>query len=204
VRIGIAKDLHDEIGSTLTSINILSRASASGLADDQHKSLEMMNTVSEQSQQMQQSMSDIVWAINPANDKVENILVRMREYIARTLEPLNINVGFKVTRETEKNVLSMNERKDLLYVFKEAINNISKHAQCRNVNIELNKDKEATVLTITDDGLGFDPEMVTSSSGIKNMKNRIGLLGGNISITSEANKGTIITIRIPAGQDATS
>ncbi|HEY6502393.1 MAG TPA: triple tyrosine motif-containing protein, partial [Chitinophagaceae bacterium] len=89
VRQVIASDLHDEIGSTLTSIHILSKVSQISMESDQQKALSLLDKVIDQSGQIQQNMSDIVWAIRPDNDKMENMVIRMREYLSHSLEPKN-------------------------------------------------------------------------------------------------------------------
>ena len=107
MRSDIARDLHDEIGSTLTSISVLSKISGQQIEKDHLKVKGMINEISEQSLQIQQNMSDIVWAINPENDKLQNMLVRMREYVAQTLEPKNINTLFSVDEPAVKETLTM-------------------------------------------------------------------------------------------------
>ena len=87
IRNDIARDLHDDIGSALTSIKILSEVSKNNLQKDSGKSARMLSQITEQSSQMQQGMSDIVWAIKPDNDKIGSMLIRMREYAAFVLEP---------------------------------------------------------------------------------------------------------------------
>uniref|UniRef100_UPI0034DACA8C histidine kinase n=1 Tax=Escherichia coli TaxID=562 RepID=UPI0034DACA8C len=110
VRNNIAKDLHDEIGSTLTSIRILSQVSYNNLDKDQQKSSRMLRQITEQSEQMQQGMSDIVWAITPQNDRLENMMVRMREFVRDTLEPKNILTEFQVEEQALQENIGMAQR----------------------------------------------------------------------------------------------
>jgi len=197
MRSHIARDLHDEIGSTLTSINILSKISGQHFEKDQDKAKGMIDEINEQSQHIQQSMSDIVWAINPENDKVENMVVRMREFLAHTLEPKNITIDFKFDEAATKESLTMQQRRDFLLIFKEAINNIAKYALCKNVNISLIRQNANIELMIADDGIGFDTTTITSSNGLKNMKARAAALNGEIKIDSTIMKGTVIQLKVP-------
>ncbi|RYY58025.1 MAG: tetratricopeptide repeat protein [Chitinophagaceae bacterium] len=198
VRNNIAKDLHDEIGSTLTSIRILSQVSFNNLGKDQQKSSLLLRQITEQSEQMQQGMSDIVWAIAPQNDRLENMLVRMREFVRDTLEPKNILTRFEVEELVLRGSIGMEQRRDFYLVFKEAVNNISKYAGATDVLLFLGLERGRVRLRITDNGQGFDPEQSRSSRGLKNMASRAAAMNGQLSILSAPGKGTEITLDFPA------
>jgi two-component system sensor histidine kinase UhpB len=198
VRNNIAKDLHDEIGSTLTSINILSKVSRKSLEKDLAKSSVYIDKITEQSQNIQQAMSDIVWAIRPDNDLMENMLVRMREYVSHTLELKNINTRFEVSGGILQLPLAMQQRRDLFLIFKEAINNAAKYSGAEQVTIQLGRQDDQIQLVIKDNGVGFDTGRTTSSSGLKNMHERAAALGGNLTIRSIPGKGTQISLLFPA------
>jgi two-component system sensor histidine kinase UhpB len=198
VRNNIARDLHDEIGSTLTSIKILSQVSHNNLQKDQGKASSMLEKITEQSSQMQQGMSDIVWAIAPDNDKMENMVVRMREYITHTLEPKNIRTNFEVDEALLSKSISMEHRRDFFLVFKEAINNAAKYSGAGLVDIRLSGDNRKIQLAISDDGVGFDTGRITSSNGIRNMRTRTEALNGKFNIQSSSGKGVKLEIEIPA------
>mgnify|MGYP002619294501 FL=1 len=198
VRNNIAKDLHDEIGSTLTSINILSRVSRKHLVHDIEKSSAILENITEQSQNMQQAMSDIVWAIRPDNDLMENMLVRMREYVSHTLELKNIEADFDVSPDILQQPLAMEQRRDLFLIFKEAVNNASKYSKASKVNIHLSRQNNSIHMIIQDDGAGFDMNNPRSSSGLKNMRERAAALGGHLHIDTAPGKGTCIELNFPA------
>ncbi len=198
VRNNIAKDLHDEIGSTLTSIKILSQVSQNNMQKDPQKVSSMLEKITEQSSQMQQGMSDIVWAIKPDNDKLENMLIRMREYASYTLEPKNILAAFLVDEQVLSQSLDMQQRRDFFLIFKEAINNAAKYSQATKVEIGLKKEKGRLYLHISDNGIGFTADKETSSNGLKNMKKRAEILQGFLQIQSEPGIGTTIFVVVPA------
>ena len=198
VRNNIARDLHDEIGSTLTSIKILSEVSKNNLQKDQQKANALLQRITEQSSHMQQSMSDIVWAIKPDNDKLENMVIRMREYIAHTLEPKNIRTQFIIDEKALDKSIGMEQRRDFFLIFKEAINNAAKYADCSLVKIDLTSVNGNIKMTIADDGIGFDAQRITSSNGLKNMQSRANALRGHCSVSSAAGSGTSITVEVPA------
>jgi signal transduction histidine kinase len=197
VREKIAKDLHDEIGSTLTGIRILSDVTGKIIHDDQGKASGLLQKISHQSSEMQQAMSDIVWAVNPNNDKLQDIIVRMREYAGQTLEIKNIHTRIEIDESILTQKLDMSQRRDLLLIFKESINNIAKYANASQVDIRFNKQQEQLTLHITDNGKGFDTNVIRSSSGLKNMQSRTIALHGICEIKSEPGKGTQIHISIP-------
>lgn len=198
VREKIARDLHDEIGSTLTSIRILSEVSDKALQRDPEKVARFLQKITEQSAEAQQGISDIVWAVKPENDKIENMVIRMREYITHTLEPKNIFTTLQIDEKLLTQTLAMNQRRDLLMIFKEAINNIAKYAAAKNVQVVMDRaDKQSHVL-IADDGRGFDIREKTSSNGLKNMRARAEAMGAHLDIRSQKQLGTAIELWLPA------
>ncbi len=198
VRNNIARDLHDEIGSTLTSIKILSEVSKNNLEKNMGKSAALLSKITEQSEQMQQGMSDIVWAITPDNDRMGNMLVRMREYTTFALEPKNIAVSFIIEEEMLTESLDMKQRRDLFLIFKEAVNNAAKYSEATYVKIMLKREQGDIKLSVQDDGKGFEQVAGGSSNGLKNIKSRAGQLGGFAEIVSAKNKGTTVSIKFPA------
>lgn len=196
----IASDLHDEIGSTLTSINILSKVSHNNLQNDQAKASSLLKKVIDQSQQIQENMGDIVWSIRPDNDKMENIILRMHEYLNHTLEPANVHIDFNADDKINKESFTMQQRRDFFLIFKEAVNNVAKYSGCGKVEIRLSIQDGIIRLLISDDGKGFDPRKSKSSNGLRNMQHRAGLLKGKIEIRSVEGEGTSVELLLPATQ----
>ncbi len=193
IRNNISQNLHDEIGSTLTSINILSNVSEKAIDSQPLQAKEMLHQISEQSKTIQQNMSDIVWSIRPENERVENLLIRIREYAAQTLEPMDINVSVDVDQNFIDQVLPVEYRKELLLICKEAINNIVKYAGAGDVSVLMKKEKQRLVLSIKDNGIWKGS---STGTGTKSMKARAESLGGNFLIVT-APIGTEIKVNIP-------
>ena len=198
LRTKISQDLHDEVGSTLTSINILSKVSRSNLDKNNSKASDLLEKISEQSADMQQSISDIVWSIRPDNDKVENLAVRMREFLGHTAESKNVLVDFRVDEKVLNKGLTMKQRQQIFLIYKEAVNNAVKYSKGEKISVFLGKEGDHIKLSVQDDGIGFDTEKPTSSNGLKNMNDRAKELKGIIKIRSEFGKGTQITLLCPA------
>ena len=190
IRENIAKDLHDEIGSTLTSIKILSEVSDKRIKNEKPEISEFLSQITEQSAQAQQSISDIVWSVKPENDSLENMIIRMREFMSQTLENKDIQTEINVDENLLQTSLKMDERRDFLLIFKEAINNIAKHSSATKVKINLEKRKDGLLLNISDNGVGFDPEIIHSRSGLKNMKSRAETMHADFQLDTNQGKGT--------------
>jgi two-component system sensor histidine kinase UhpB len=198
IRNHIAADLHDEIGSTLTSINILSQVSQSNLGKDAARTSGLLQKITEQSHQIQQSMSDIVWTIKSDNDKAGNMIVRMREYLSHTLEPKNIDVEFDADESLLEHNFTMHQRKEMFLIFKEAVNNAVKYAHCSALKVQLSRINGHIALLVSDNGQGFDVNKTSSSNGLKNMRGRAKALNAQFAIESTPGKGTQILLEMPA------
>lgn len=193
IRNNISKDLHDEVGSTLTSINILSNVSQQAIDVNAAEAKKMLQKIAIQSKTIQQSMSDIVWSIQPNNEKIENLVIRMREFAAQTLEPLNINLFFEVDEELRKQSLPIEYRKEILMIYKEALTNICKHANADTVKIDFRKtNKSSAELTITDNGIWKGE---TSGTGLRSMKERALSINSELRIEHN-NNGTQLQLLI--------
>lgn len=194
LRTKIARDLHDEMGSTLTSINVLSKVAmqSGSLNNDVIKYLQK---IKDNSGIMMESMSDIVWAINPSNDSIEKVLLRMKEFAAEMLEPAKINYFFKVQGSLGKSLLNLEERKDLYMIFKETINNAVKYSEATEINISLTLHNNVLQLQVTDNGKGFNSANNYNGNGLKNMNSRALAMGATLTVHSIENAGTTILLR---------
>lgn len=189
----IASDLHDEIGSTLTSISILSKVSLQALEKQPDQTKNLLQQIANQSKTIQQNMSDIVWSIRPDNDKVEDLIVRMREYAANTLESENITTTIMIDEAISLKSMSISYRKDILLIYKEAINNISKHAKATEVQVRLTNGNKQLQMLIHDNGTWKGN---FAGTGTKSMQERAKTLGGQLEILPSTT-GTIVKLNIP-------
>ncbi|MFY7841044.1 MAG: histidine kinase [Lacibacter sp.] len=195
MRNSISRNLHDEIGSTLTSISILSTVSQTALENEPSKAKEMMGQIALQSKSIQQNMSDIVWAIRADNDRIEDLISRIREYIGQTLEPKQIKNVFEVDEEALQLTLPMQHRKELLLICKEAIHNILKHAGADVVRIHLCREKKDIQLIIADNGQ-WKAKETNTGTGLQSLQHRASSLGGVVKVNG-SETGTTVTVVIP-------
>jgi len=184
----IASDLHDDVGSTLSSISIFSE-----LAKEQSKEvIPMLESIGESSRKMLESMADIVWTINPENDNFEKIILRMRSFAYQLLGAKKIDFEFNADDTVTGIKLPMEVRKNLYLIFKEAINNIVKYADADNAFFSVSGTKNNLTMLIRDNGKGFDTTQTSEGNGLKNMKKRAEEVGAKLLIESGADIGTTI------------
>ena len=196
VRSRIATDLHDDIGSTLTNINILTELSKKNIGHKRESEI-FLNRIAEEANISSQALDDIVWSINKENDSIEQTVARMRRYAAEIFEAANINYSLQSDEQIAGRKLNIEIRRDFYLLFKETINNIYKHASASNVEIKLWLEKKNLQLQISDDGKGFDPAAPSHRNGIKGIHTRVKKWKGRVDILSEQGKGTTIHISLP-------
>jgi signal transduction histidine kinase/ligand-binding sensor domain-containing protein len=196
LRSKIARDLHDEMGSTLTSINIISKVTLQQV-DGNVLMKTNLQKIKDHSSQMMESMSDIVWAINPANDTLEKIILRMKEHAAEMLEPAKINLHFSEGGALDNIKLNLAQRKDLYLIFKEAINNAVKYSEATEIHIHLGHENNNMKMQIKDNGKGFEAEKTYSGNGVRNMHSRAVQMKALLEIQSSPRAGTTILLQLP-------
>jgi len=194
LRDNIARDLHDDIGSTLSSINIFSKIALQKINTDKRSSRELLQKISDKSEKTLDALSDIVWSINTRNDGLDNFLMKAREYLSEVLEAQCISYDFSIDPDMEHLKIGMASRKELYLIFKEAVCNASKYSGCTFIQICLTRCKNICKLTIHDNGKGFDLNAVSSGNGLYNIKNRAKKMGADLHIESEENKGTLVSL----------
>ena len=197
VRRRIAADLHDEIGSSLTQISILSevaRQQGAGVLPELHHPLAMIATAS---RELVDAMSDIVWAIDPAKDHLADLTRRMRRLAADTFTATNTTLHLNFPAGDQEIKLGANVRREVFLIFKEAVNNIVKHSACTEVGITLVIDVHVLRLALHDNGRGFDPLMPNEGHGLTSLRSRAAALGGALTVTSSPGAGTAVTLHLP-------
>ena len=197
MRNGIARDLHDDIGSTLTSINILSKVMLQETSRNNSVQTQNLLKIKEHSSSIMDSMSDIVWAINPHNDTVEKVIFKMKEFASEVLDPLNIAFNFLVEGDFSQARLTLDKRKDLYLIFKEAVNNAAKYSNCDKVNIILKHAEGNINLQVNDNGCGFDEQKVKYGNGVRNIRERAKNMLASLTYNTSSGNGTDIQLSIP-------
>lgn len=195
IRSNISQDLHDDIGASLSNINILNELARRNIGQPE-KSKEYLSKASEDIQRISESLSDIVWNINPRYDDLKNLFIRMKRYAADMLDGKNINGQFDFPEEAEKPQLLMTQRRDLYLIFKEAVNNLAKYSQAKNAFISVKTGDHHISLVVKDDGIGFDLNNIRDGNGMQNMQQRAKASGSIMSVHSNPRVGTIIELEM--------
>jgi len=196
VRNRIASDLHDDIGATLTNINMLSEISRKNL----QKPLEaekFLQRISEEVTASSQVLNDIIWNVNSRNDSMEETFSRMRRYAAELFDSSTTSCHLDFDETILKKKLNMEQRRDVYLIYKESMNNIFKHASANNVWIDVRWKNGKLQLRIKDDGKGFDASVVTNRNGLRNIHSRTLKWKGTTLITTTPGNGTLIEILFP-------
>jgi two-component sensor histidine kinase len=195
MRNNISRNLHDDIGASLSNINILNALTLRHL-DDTQKAESYLTQSSEDIQRISESLSDIVWNVNPMNDNLDQVYSHMKRYAADMLEGSNIIAEFDFPPEGSKLHLSMDKRRDFYLIFKEAINNMAKHSQATQATISIRENGNRLLLQIKDNGIGFDPGVVKSGNGLANMNARAQKWNSELIIRSRPEHGTMMEMHL--------
>ena len=197
-RARIARDIHDDLGTVLSRISIVSEAAASeaepGSAQEQR-----LNEICEASRQLTRTMEEIVWAQDPRHDSLDNMVSYICSFASDLLGVARIACRLDIPIELPGIPLEAEQRHELFLVFKEALNNIIKHSGASEVRISLRIEPDSIRLTVEDNGHGFDASALPEDkgNGLNNMRNRLQRSGGSVGIHSEPGKGTRVEIIQP-------
>ncbi|HEX9365526.1 MAG TPA: two-component regulator propeller domain-containing protein [Vicinamibacterales bacterium] len=198
LRTRIATDLHDDIGSSLTQIVVMSEVAQQQIGPELQTMARPLARIAHISRAAVESMGDIVWAINPQKDHVRDLVQRMRRFAGDLAADRDVALQFQASGQEDED-LSADIRRELFLVFKESLHNAVRHSGCRRIGVSLSATARGLVLTVTDDGRGFDASVTRPGTGLFSMHRRAGLLGGELSIDSGPARGTTVTLRVPFG-----
>ncbi|QMW01736.1 sensor histidine kinase [Spirosoma foliorum] len=201
VRENIARDLHDDMGSYLSSISMLSQSVLNIAQKDPKHARLLVDKIGETARQVMDSMSDIVWSVNPENDSMTQVVVRMRDVATDLLGTQDITLHQDIDEAVPHIHLPLEQRRDFFLIYKEALTNIAKYASASHVWVRLQRSGSLLILVVQDDGVGFDTQQPVGQNplggnGLKNMHTRAQKLGGTLSIQSTRGGGTTLTLQI--------
>jgi signal transduction histidine kinase len=196
VRTRIATDLHDDIGSSLSQIAVLSEVIRKRVGVAQNVS-EPLTMIGRLSRDLVDSLSDIVWAINPKRDRLSDLMQRMRRYASDVFSVRDIEFNFDAPGPRQEISLGADLRREVFLIFKESINNIVRHSGCTRADLKFVIADGRLELSLHDNGKGFDPERVHEGNGLPNVRQRATKLGGSLEIISGNGHGTMVKLGIP-------
>jgi signal transduction histidine kinase len=194
-RRSISKDLHDDIGTTLSSITLMNAVLKNKIESQPEEAKKMAAKIENTSRDMIQNMSDIVWSINPNNDTMEKLIYRLQQFASDVFDKPGIQYQFKIDEEIKSKVLNMQLRRDIYLICKEIINNAAKYSNATHFNLSLSLKQKTIILSANDNGVGFDENTINKGNGLMNIRQRVNTYNGSVNLTSTS--GTTWHITIP-------
>jgi signal transduction histidine kinase len=195
-RYHIARDLHDDIGATLSSISFYTQAIKQQLTTGQTvQTVQTLERVGALSREMMDSMNDIVWMVNPENDSSEKFFEKIDEYGTNVFASKQVSFLFYADTNVLDITFDMDKRKEFYLICKEAINNAAKYAHCTSFEILITRTHNHITTVIKDNGTGFNQEESKHGNGLLNMKVRVANLGGRLEIKSPNGVGTTLSFQ---------
>lgn len=194
LRNNIAADLHDEVGSSLSSIHMLSQM-ALGQGNDANRG-QILEKMSRNARETMDKMGDIVWMIKPGESEGQNLRQRMESFAYEIAGAGNMQAAISIQGLDELE-LTMEQRKNIYLIFKEGLNNAVKYSGAEKIQIQSHIENGQWKMTIQDDGSGFDTALVKKGNGLDNLRKRAAELKGQLVLNSSPGKGTLLGLEIP-------
>jgi two-component sensor histidine kinase len=203
IRSRIAADLHDDIGSGLTRIALLSEMiqrqtiSHREPVEPEYSVPSLTEKVGAISRELVDAMTDVVWSIDPKNSSMKKLIQRVQTFAVEVCEAKEIDLSFTVDDAVEHLKVESDSIRAVLLVAKEALTNVVRHSKANKVTVSMHTEQLDLIVVIKDNGIGFDMNELTRMNGLTNMKIRVEKIGGNCSILSAKGSGSSVTASIP-------
>jgi signal transduction histidine kinase len=195
-RARIAQDLHDDLGASLTQISWLGEAvSRENMPAQEGRNL--LRLITAKSRDMVRSIDEIVWAVNPKNDTLENLVIYVCQFAEEFFRGAETRCRIEVIEPIPAYPLAADMRHNLFLVLKEALHNVAKHAGAAEVWMRCKVETGVAQFVVDDNGRGFDPAAVAAGDGLSNMRVRASQVGVALDIQTRAGSGTCVTVRFP-------
>jgi signal transduction histidine kinase len=193
-RARISQDMHDDVGASLTRISILSDL-AKNKDDITGETRQWLGQISDTSRGVMEEMSQIIWALNPVNDSLAGLIAYLRRFVNEFMDPTPVDFAFDLPETLPDQALSVEVRRNIYLVVREALHNVVKHSGAAKILISMKMNEHGFSIIIKDDGRGFDPgKLEFPGNGLVNMKKRMNDIGGEFKIRAQAKDGTEIEL----------
>ena len=198
IRNKISQDLHDDVGASLSSLQVYSAVASQHLANNPDKTRELLDKIATEVTSLMENIGDMVWSMKQGKEQIVNFDAKIKNYVADVFAAMNINYSVDVDAEIDTLIKNSTAKRNILMTVKEAINNVVKYSNATEVTIIVKKIGNAITIAITDNGKGFDMNATEQSgNGLLNIKNRIAEINGTVQIESVVNRGTKILALVP-------
>jgi ligand-binding sensor domain-containing protein/signal transduction histidine kinase len=192
----VARDFHDDLGHKLTNILLYTEILKRSLNGTSPQGVEYLNKISEVSKSLSFGIRDFIWALDPKKDSLYDVVVRLKDFGDELFAKSGIDFhAVGASNELESVTLSIDWRRHLTLLFKEAMNNILKHASCKNVSLQIALNHKTVEISLSDDGKGIENGNISSGLGLRNMKKHAERIQGELNVISNNGHGTTIRFK---------
>jgi signal transduction histidine kinase len=190
----ISREMHDDIGAGLTQIVLMSESAKMKVKITNSKGL---SDIADTSRTLVSNMSEIIWSLNPENKTLDQLISYLREHLGKQLEYSDINYVLELPEVMGEILLSNEQTRNLLLITKETVNNAIKHSGAKNIFIKLTYQPGILLIEVKDDGIGFDTQKKNTGNGLRNIRQRVEQIGGEVMMESGTGKGSRFVYTIP-------
>lgn len=198
-RARIARDLHDQLGASLTQISLLGEM-ADADRDMPEEVSGYARQITQTSRETAKVLDEIVWAVNPSNDTLDGLMTYFCKNAQEYLTVAGVRVRLEVPTQLPEVILPPDVRHNFFLAAKEAVTNVVRHAQATEAKIRLEVGEGLMVLEVQDNGRGLggmDPEKAARRNGLKNMRKRMEDIGGRFELESVGSGGAVVRLTAP-------
>jgi signal transduction histidine kinase len=193
----IARDIHDDLGSSLTRIMMLGERAEEELGREEAGT--HVRKIVNSARAMVQSLDEIVWAVNPDNDTLDGLVGYINQYACQFFESTSVRCRLEMPSELPARFLPADVRHNMFLVVREAFNNVLKHSQASEARVQIALQQDEVQIAVADNGIGFENNREANGKrrhGLANMRQRVEGMGGCLEIASGAGKGTTVTFTL--------
>lgn len=197
-RLTISNDLHDDAGASLSSLYLYSSMAEAAVGNDTKAAQQHLARISSGLREVMENMNDIVWAVSRDDENNKLFSSRIKDFAYEFSDATGISIQYEIDPELEQQIKAIAVRRNLMLITKEALNNAMKHSRAHRISVALHREGDFLRLSITDDGIGFDPSQAHAGHGLNTLKTRTESVGGKLTIEAPVDgKGTTIMCLIP-------
>lgn len=195
-RIESSKDFHDEAGTKITRISLLTEILKKKVSSNEDTST-ILDKIDENLKELNIGMRDFIWGLNVQNDNLLDTILRFTEFAHLFCEEANIQFKTQPINPELKNVkLEMSQRRHILLILKEGLNNSVRHGKSDEIVLNCTLYSEKFAIELKDNGTGFDLDSATNGNGLRNIRSRAKEIGADLSITSKGGEGSTILLEL--------
>jgi ligand-binding sensor domain-containing protein/signal transduction histidine kinase len=193
----IARDMHDELGAGLTRIELMGNQALRNPGLDPDVTVHV-GRITDAAREVVQTLDQIVWTVNPGNDRLDRVIGYLSQYVSEFLAPTKIQFRQELPESVPPITITSQVRHELLLALKEALNNAVKHSGAAEITLNVSLDHHVLSIILADNGHGFDPAtMKPGGDGLDNLRQRLSLIGGQCRTESVIGKGSVVSITLP-------